>query len=126
MAVSTHYGSHQAIFRMSVTNVLVNTFDVGCPGLWHVHKLESALKNMVYPMLHEGLEKMHGPFIFIFILSAVDLYILSNAELDIRTIITKLTRIFSFCGALYSEISFGTKRNRIFKITTKELQFTLP
>ena len=40
---------------------MINIFDVGCPGLRQVLKLGSALKNMIYPMLLEGLEKMHGP-----------------------------------------------------------------
>ena len=61
MAVSTHYGSHQAIFRVVLTKCLDKCFCFGCPGFRQVHIVGSALKVMIYPMLLEGLDKMHGP-----------------------------------------------------------------
>ena len=39
---------------------MVYAFVVSCPGLRQVHTVGSASKNMVSPMLREGLDKMHG------------------------------------------------------------------
>ena len=58
MAVSTHCGSHQAMFRVGMTKCLSICF---CCWLPWTLAVGSALKNMIYPMLHEGLDKMHGP-----------------------------------------------------------------
>ncbi len=62
MAVSTHYGLIRQFLELVWQNVLVNVFDIGCPGLWQVHRVGSAKRNIIYPMLHEGLEKISWSF----------------------------------------------------------------
>ena len=61
MAVSTHYGSHQAIFRVGMTKCLGKCFCCWLPWTSTGPYIRVSIENMMYPMLREGLDKMHGP-----------------------------------------------------------------